>query len=107
MIERLKKLFKIQFLAIIAPFILMGPTILSGKAIYWGTPLLQFVPWWTQAWQTLKLGQLPLWNPLVGMGVPLLANYQSALLYPPTWLYFLFAEIADSPGIAWGQALLI
>ncbi len=105
--ERFQKYIQIQYLVLISPFILMGPTILTGKAVYWGTPLLQFVPWWTQAWQTLKLGQLPLWNPLVGMGAPLLANYQSALLYPPTWLYFLFAEIADAPGIAWGQALLI
>lgn len=101
------KFFRIQTIVLIAPFILMGPVIFTGKAIYWGTPLLQFVPWWTQAWQTLRIGQLPLWNSLLGMGVPLLANYQSALLYPPTWLYFLFAEIAGPPGIAWGQALLI
>jgi hypothetical protein len=29
---------------------------------------------------------LPLWNPLVGNGAPLLANYQSALFYPLNWL---------------------
>jgi hypothetical protein len=32
---------------------------------------------------------LPLWNPLVGNGAPLLANYQSAVLYPPNWLALL------------------
>ncbi len=85
----------------------MGPVLFTGKALYWGTQILQFVPWWTQAWRTLQGGELPLWNPLVGMGAPLLANYQSALLYPPTWIYFGLAAIWDVPGIAWGMALLV
>ncbi len=68
--------------------------IFTGKAMFWGTPMLQFSPWWAQAWRTLQSGQLPLWNPLVGMGAPLLANYQSALLYPPTWVYFGLAAVA-------------
>src|SRR5258708_11025803 len=34
-------------------------------------------------------GRLPLWNSYNGAGVPLLANYQSALLYPPNLLYWL------------------
>src|SRR5207237_402276 len=31
-------------------------------------------------------GQWPVWNPLTGAGQPLLADPQTALLYPPTWL---------------------
>jgi len=61
-----------------------------GEVLYWGTPMLQFVPWHQFALEVLKTGHLPLWNPLLGMGAPLLANYQSALLYPPNFLLFLF-----------------
>ncbi|MDH5506631.1 MAG: YfhO family protein [Anaerolineae bacterium] len=92
---------------VIVPFILMAPVLFSAKAIFWGTPLLQFAPWWDQAWTTLQSGQLPLWNPLNGMGAPLLANHQSALLYPPTWIYFILAAVGGTPALAWGMALSV
>ena len=92
---------------ILAPLILFAPIYLTGQALFWGTPATQFVPWREFAWQVLKLGQIPLWNPLVGMGAPLLANYQSALFYPPNWLYFIFYEIGGRGGLAWGQAPLV
>lgn len=91
----------------IPPFILLAPVYLSGRALFWGTSLLQFIPWWTFAWRTLLAGDLPLWNPYVGMGAPLLANYQTALLYPPTWVYFVLYLLGGVPGMAWGQALLV
>ena len=96
-----------SFLVLAAPFVLLSPVWLMGRALYWGTPSTQFMPWWWQAWVTLKAGELPLWNPMVGMGAPLLANYQSALLYPPTWIYFILAAIGGMPLMAWGQALLV
>lgn len=94
-------------LLLIAPFVLLAPVWLAGKALYWGTPSTQFVPWWWQAWQTLRAGELPLWNPMIGMGAPLLANYQSALLYPPTWLYFAMAALGGLPVMAWWQAISV
>ncbi|MGB2897595.1 MAG: YfhO family protein [Anaerolineales bacterium] len=72
------------------PILLFGPMLVRGEVLYWGTPMLQFVPWRQFAFEVLKSGNLPLWNPLLGMGAPLLANYQSALLYPPNLLLFLF-----------------
>lgn len=96
-----------RLLLILCPFILMAPVWLAGKAIYWGTPSTQFIPWWWQAWQTIRGGEWPLWNPMVGMGAPLLANYQSALLYPPTWLYFLTAAVGGLPLMAWWQAISV
>lgn len=90
-----------------APFILLSPVYLRGQALFWGTPLLQFLPWWSYAHDVLSAGHLPLWNPLVGMGAPLLANYQSALFYPPTWLYFLLAGVGGVEWMAWGQALVV
>jgi Bacterial membrane protein YfhO len=63
--------------------------LFAGDVIFWGTPLLQFYPWETMAYTMLRAGRLPLWNPLVGAGAPLLANYQVAIFYPPNWLYLL------------------
>jgi hypothetical protein len=103
----LRSLFKLPQLPIwLMPFILLAPVYLAGKALFWGTPLLQFGPWWSYAWQTLLAGHLPLWDPLLGMGAPLLANYQSALLYPPNWLYLALYALAGAPLMAWGMALI-
>ncbi len=71
----------------LAALALLSPVFLRGKALFWGTPLLQFGPWWSFAWTTILSGHLPLWNPLVGMGAPLFANYQSGLAYPAYWPY--------------------
>jgi hypothetical protein len=59
--------------------------LLVGEAFFWGLPSLQFYPWREYAFDLLRGGQLPLWNPYNGAGAPLLANYQSALLYPLNW----------------------
>jgi len=82
------------------PICLFGPGLIQGRVLFWGTPILQFVPWRQFALSTVLGGHLPLWNPLVGLGAPLLANYQSALLYPFNWIQALV-------GVAWGQALLV
>ncbi len=60
--------------------------LLLGEVFFWGLPALQFVPWRDYAFDLLRQGHLPLWNSLNGAGAPLLANYQSALLYPLNWL---------------------
>lgn len=97
----------VWLLVLIAPFILLAPLLFTARTMFWGTSSLQFVPWRHFAWETIREGILPLWNPLVGMGAPLLANHQSALLYPPNWLLFLLDEIGGVAWAAWGQGLLV
>jgi hypothetical protein len=41
------------------------------------------------------------------MGAPLIANYQSAVFYPPNWIYLLLDSIGGTPWMAWGQAVVI
>ncbi|MGH2621850.1 MAG: YfhO family protein [Anaerolineales bacterium] len=82
------------------PALTFGPALIQGRALFWGAPLLQFTPWRTAAKQMLLSGHFPLWNPWLGLGAPLLANYQSALLYPPNWI-LMFLDVA------WGQTLLV
>ncbi len=42
----------------------------------------QFVPWRHHAWQRLRSGDIPLWNPLSATGSPFVATLQSAVFYP-------------------------
>lgn len=92
---------------ILFPLILMSPLLLTGKVMFWGTVSLQFVPWVVQAASTIEAGALPLWNPLVGMGAPLLANYQSALIYPPNWLVLASAALGGAGWAAWMLTWLV
>jgi len=106
--NRISKLINSSFLPhIVAPIILISPVIFSGKALFWGTPATQFVPWWKFSFDTVLAGHLPLWNPQLGMGAPLIANYQSALFYPPNWLYFISYVIGGLPVLAWTQAIIV
>jgi hypothetical protein len=93
--------------AILSPLILFSPLIFGGEAIFWGTPITQFVPWWSYAWESLRELKLPLWNPYLGMGAPLIGNYQSGIFYPPNWIYFVLDSIGGTPWMAWGQALVV
>ena len=89
------------------PFLLFAPTIFRGQALVWGTPSLQFIPWRFLAWEQIQTGIWPFWNPLNGMGAPLLANYQLALYYPPGWVLFILQAIGGAPWMAWGYTLLL
>ncbi|HEX5387001.1 MAG TPA: YfhO family protein [Gemmatimonadales bacterium] len=42
----------------------------------------QFVPWRHFAWEQIRRGHLPLWNPLSLAGAPFVATAQSAVFYP-------------------------
>ncbi len=78
-----------ELVAAIAPLIVFAHILFGGQVMYWGLPALQFVPWRELVNDALRTGHLPLWSPLLGLGAPLLANYQSAPLYPPNWLALL------------------
>ncbi|HWQ03857.1 MAG TPA: YfhO family protein [Longilinea sp.] len=68
---------------------------------------MQFIPWRFLAWEQITSGIWPFWNPLNGMGAPLLANYQLALYYPPGWLLYILQTIGGAPWMAWGFTLLL
>ena len=92
--------------AILGPCLLLGWRLAAGQVLFWGTPSLQFVPWWMEAWRQISQGSLPLWNPLNGFGAPLLANYQSAFFYPPNWILCGLAAVFGAGGVAWGYTFL-
>ncbi len=49
-----------------------------------------FYPYREYAAQVIRAGHLPLWNPYLFLGVPFLANIQSAVLYPLNLLFLWF-----------------
>jgi len=59
------------------------------KAILTWEFLGVFTGWYSLANRALSMGEWPLWNPYEHTGVPLLANYQSAVFYPPRLLHAL------------------
>ncbi len=52
-------------------------------------PVRQQYVWRFLAYQLETKGILPLWNPYNGLGMPLLGNQQSAVLYPFNLLFFI------------------
>lgn len=107
---------------LLLPLVALGPTILSGKTIgpfdqvakmVPGAPeatssqawdiltidgVLQFYPWRDLVLQGWRSGEVPLWNPYVLGGTPLLANSQSGALYPPHILFGI-AGVPTGPAI--------
>ncbi|HLA44685.1 MAG TPA: hypothetical protein VJZ27_14670, partial [Aggregatilineales bacterium] len=70
-----------------ALLLLFAPLLVGQRVLFWGLPALQFYPWRVFAFEQLHNGSIPFWNPYSGGGAPLLANYQTAVLYPPNWLH--------------------
>ncbi len=85
-----------------------APLLPPGRAPVWGTPALQFIPWRVAAWRMVTRAHAwPWWNPLSGLGAPLIANLQMAGFYPPTWALGLLAALGGVEALAWGHGLLL
>src|SRR3990167_11115072 len=55
--------------------------------------ITQIYPWKKLVVESLRSGQIPLWNPYSFSGSPHLANYQSAVFSPFNILFFIFSNI--------------
>lgn len=79
--------------------ILLTNQILAGLDVF-----AYFYPYREFASQALREARLPLWNPHLFMGAPLLANSQAAVLYPLHWP---LAWLPVPKQIAWSIGLHI
>ena len=58
------------------------------------------IPWNAQVWSLVHHGQVPLWNPYNGLGLPLAFNWQSAPLGLPALVGYLFPlHLAFTAGV--------
>jgi len=53
-----------------------------------GDQVTCFYQWRLAAREMVRSGDLPLWNQYIFCGYPLLANYQTAVFHPLTWLFY-------------------
>ena len=76
------------------PAVLNLPFALAGRPLMGGDNLDQNFPLRVLSGQLIAHGRLPLWNPDIWGGAPLLAGWNAGALYPGTWLF------AVLPGVA-------
>ena len=88
--------------ALVAPVLWLWPALFARQALVFRDQGDFFYPLKLHTADRLRAGEIPLWNPLSGAGEPWLANAQSGVFYPPTWLFLL-----PSPGLAAGLFLLV
>jgi len=77
-------------LLVALPLMWLWRLVFAGQVLYWGIPLQQFYPWRLLVVEGWLAGLPPLWNSWLGAGTPLLANHQSASLYPLNFIFLLF-----------------
>lgn len=96
---KLKLTREILFISILL-FIIITPYYFSGlkSGVVLGSPGFDitafFAPIRELGFSMLAKGQLPLWNPYIFCGIPLLAESQSALFYPFSLAHILFSITA-------------
>src|SRR5258708_1668179 len=65
------------------------PLVFLGRALVDYDAFVYFYPQRVYLAQSLLAGRVPLWDPDLFLGVPFLANPQTAVLYPPSCLFLI------------------
>ncbi len=76
------------------PLLVFLPVALVRSTFYVHDVQHYFYPYHVVTARILAQGQLPLWNPYAFSGIPLLGDGQTAMFYPPNWLFFLVSGVA-------------
>ena len=76
------------------PAIIFGLPALLGHAILPGDDLTQNLPLRVLAGREIRAGHLPLYDPYIWSGAPLLAGWNAGAAYPLTWLFALLPGTA-------------
>lgn len=85
-------------------FLFFWKILLTNLILVGVDTFLYFYPYKQYAAEALRQGRLPLWNPHLFMGAPLLANSQVGLFYPLNWPFIWL----DAPKqVAWSIGLHI
>jgi hypothetical protein len=84
------------------PALVFGVPALLGHPVYPGDDLTQNFPLRVLAGQQIRHGQLPLYNPYIWSGAPLLAGWNAGAAYPLTFLFAIVPATA-----AWTLNLIV
>ncbi len=74
--------------------------LVAGRVLAGGDLHLYFFPYWVVVAKAFQAGKLPLWNPYLFAGAPLLANSQAGVFYPLNWPLWLLSG-SSLAGMAW------
>jgi hypothetical protein len=85
-------------LLLLGALVFYYPLVFAGRAIVDYDVFVFFYPQRAYLGEALRAGRLPLWDPYLFMGAPFLANPQTAVLYPPSWLFVLGPVYAGYTG---------
>jgi hypothetical protein len=87
---------------ILVPSALIVPALWDGDMLYGHDVVNVFYHQRVVIGQAFREGRLPVWDPHVMAGFPLLAGVQGAVFYPPTWLC-----VVLSAGAFWTFSVLL
>jgi len=91
------------------PFVVLAAPLPFGHVFLDGDNAIQNLPLRALVGHDLRAGFLPLWNPYLFSGTPLLAGFNAAAAYPTTWLFAvvpLFAGWTVNLALAYDVAIL-
>ncbi|MGC9397682.1 MAG: hypothetical protein ACP5HM_00930 [Anaerolineae bacterium] len=77
--------------ALLTALFLIYRRLVAGRVLAGGDLQSYFFPYWAAAARALQGGDLPLWNPYLFSGAPLLANSQAGVFYPLNWPLWLLS----------------
>ena len=77
--------------AVLVALLVIYRRLVVGRVLAGGDLQTYFFPYWTAAARALQRGTLPLWNPYLFAGAPLLANSQAGVFYPLNWPLWLLS----------------
>src|SRR5215467_1702325 len=86
--------FPANFVFDFPPFAPSMPAYVSTIQTNIGDLVTSFYPYRTLAARSAREWTLPLWNPYMLSGAPFLASAQSALFYPPNFLFYVLSTPA-------------
>jgi len=75
---------------LLAAAAMFGDVLFTGRSVLLSSGadmVREYVPAREFGFDQLRRGNLALWNPYIYGGAPFFGNFQSALLYPPNWLF--------------------
>ena len=67
----------------VSGLLLYRQVALTNQILSGADAMNYFYPYRAYAAHSIRSGQVPLWNPYLFLGVPFLANPQTAVFYPP------------------------
>src|ERR1051325_815850 len=91
------------------------PLVILGRALYWGDLGLYFYPLEHLIQRSFAEGTVPLWNPWMLGGLPVVGNPQASAFYPstllllflPLWLFFTVNYFIHLALAGWGSYLYL